>query len=207
MQWNNKENRLKPLLGQPCLRKIPWEGRSTFLKEIMKKVLLDPGDLAPTSVLLRHWFPHSNTSPWFQVTWVQNILWSKVRYFSQLGDRQFIGQPGLQALQAIDTGARDSSCCCCCCFPAKVITLFRRPQWSWGTAFHENYFFFSGKKCCFSQSANYPTCFKCKHGKNLQNIQPRHFILTTQMKHFDFLMLRSLAFLNLPPFNLVCSKR
>lgn len=148
-----------------------------------------------------------NTSPWFQVTWVQNILWSKVRYFSQLGDRQFIGQPGLQALQAIDTGARDSSCCCCCCFPAKVITLFRRPQWNWGTAFHENYFFFSGKKCCFSQSANYPTCFKCKHGKNLQNIQPRHFILTTQMKHFDFLMLRSLAFLNLPPFNLVCSKR
>lgn len=144
MQWNNKENRLKPLLSQPCLCKIPWECRSMLLKELMKKVFA------------RCWWPCANFCSFAPLVSTQQgeqhlslissdlspkILWSKVRYFSQLGDRQFIGQPGLQVLQAIDGRARGSSCCCCC-FPARVIALFRRPQWNWGTAFHENYFFF-----------------------------------------------------------------
>lgn len=135
----------------------------------------------------------------------KHFVESKVRYFSQSEDRQFMGQPGLPSaasywrqgkwLQLLLLRQHDERCAEGCNGAGyqllqKLLVLGKNAESS-----------------CFSQSANYLTCFKCKQGKNLQNIQPRRVILTTQMKHFDLLLLKSLAFLNLPPFNFFCSKR
>lgn len=164
-----------------------------FLRDIMKELFTRSWWLCAIFYAFAPFLSAQHASPWFEVTWVQNVLQSKARTLSAAS---YWWQGKRLQLLLLLPSRRNEHCS----------DGHNRA----GKQLLAEITFFLGKNAesgCFSQSANYSTCFKCKQEKNLQNMQPKCFILTSQMKHFDFLMLKSLASLDLPPFNFVGSKR